>query len=232
MSRHHHKTQSIQPKQNGKKEQERQRRIRQAKQRMRIHTFTALALLIFEKWEEVDLLQKGINSLSANERRFWKMSIAKCHKSIKKVVTLLHKDTPFPAPGSQFFIDAAKWEQDLLSMLIHAPSMPDMCMHIDVFAMLTYIIYAAMREWQVMERRMEKPNSLCDAPEVCDMIRNIGIFGDHIIPVDSKFILPMNEVFWATRESLHAGAPLPIWDFSICPPSHSQWVFYPRKEAA
>ena len=59
----------------GKKAEEREARIKAARQRMRLHTFTALALLVCDKWRTNPALQEDIAELPANERRFLKMQV-------------------------------------------------------------------------------------------------------------------------------------------------------------
>lgn len=226
MGRHHHKQDKPQQMQGGKKAQEQERRIRQARQRMRLHTFTALALMVLDNWKKNDLLLADINNLPSNERRFLKMQIAKCFKATQVVVRMLHKKEQWPSQSSTFFIDASAIFRDLLQRICTSPTTPQMCRHMDVHSVLTYLIYAALYEWQSMEQDERK-----DTEEVQYMIKIFGVLADHLIPNDSPFLQTMNDVFWATRNSLHSGAILPIWDFSKCPPGTAEWERRHKKAA-
>jgi len=197
----------------GKKAQEREARIQAARQRMRFHTFVALALLCMDKWIKNQELQEDIADLPANERRYYKMQIAKCHKRVQAVVRLLHDKAVWPtSPTGTFWQDATTRNDTLLHCIcFDTPSMPETCRYLDVHAILTYLIYVALHEWETMELRSDKEDSLARLETVDDMITAIQQFSDHIIPEDSQFITPLNDVYCYTRNYLHSGAPVPFY---------------------
>jgi hypothetical protein len=200
----------------GKKAEEREARIKAARQRMRLHTFTALALLVCDKWRTNPALQEDIAELPANERRFLKMQVAKCHKSVQAVVRMLHAQTQWPSQSSAFFQDASALMQMLLERVCNAERMPEYCTYIAVQSVVTYLVYAAIYELQAMV--------FDERAEVQAMLRDMGILGDHLIQNDSPYLDALNDVFWATRNTMHAGAPLPVWDFSKCLPGSAEYT--------
>ena len=218
MSKRHHKKPQTQQPQSGKKAQEREHRQRQARQRVRLHTFTAMALMVLDKWNNNEYLRADIDGLPANERRFLKMQIAKCLKVTRVVVRQLHDRQQWASPNSAFFQDASALFQDLLARICTAPATPELCRHMDIHSVMTYIIYAALYEWQYMETDEQQ-----DTEEVQRMIASLGVLADHLITNDSPFLQTLNDVFWATRDHLHSGAILPLWDFSKCPKGTAEW---------
>lgn len=192
----------------GKKAQEREARIQAARQRARLPKFLALASILIDKWRRNDALIDDVASLSANERRFYKMQLAKVDKAIARVVGMVFHEKP--RPGSQMMQDASDLLLKLLQAVCTAKSMPETCMHMDVHAVMTYLVYTALREWQSME--WDNQESKAASPEVRYMITQLGIFCDHIIRADSPLIPALNEAFCLTRNVLHSGAPLPHYD--------------------
>jgi hypothetical protein len=197
----------------GKKAQERERRQRQAQQRMRLHTFSALALMVLTKWQDNAILLDDIKHLPANERRYIPMQVARCKRSVETVVRMLNRTDGWAAPNSAFFNDASDKIQTLLTSVCNV--LPETCRGIDIHSVMTYLIYAALYEWQAMV--------MDDRKEVQQMISALGAFADHLIKNDSPLLTPMNIVFWNTRSYLHSGALLPIWDFGKCPPGSAEW---------
>ena len=214
MSRRHHKKSqaaAFMPKPGGKKELERQCRERAAKQRLRLHKFCAVMLLLFDKWLHNEYILDDIEGLPANERRFIKMQRSKCLLRTQAAVRLLNEKEHYAPGGSAFFRDASNEAVALMKKVCDAPSMPETCRYMDVHAAVTYVMYAALRDWEAMEVMGGKEDSLCRCPEVMDMISAIGIFCDHLVPLGSFLAQPINDVYWSTRDGLHAGAPLPDW---------------------
>lgn len=192
----------------GKKAEKREARIQAARQRNRLPKFVALASILIDKWRKNEALQDDIASLPANERRYYKMQLAKVDKAIGKVVKLLFSERP--RPGSSMMQDASGLLLGLLQSVCSAQKMPETCMHMDVHAVITYIIYTALREWQTTE--WDKDGSLASSEEVRHLITWLGVFCDHIIPADSPLVPALNDVFCETRNLLHSGAPLPHYD--------------------
>lgn len=195
----------------GKKELERQQRQTAARQRMRFHTIVALTLMCCDKWRTNEALQEEIAIQPLNERKFLRMQAGKCHKRVQTVVQMLHHLQAWPAPNSAFFEDASSLMIDLYKTACAVPSCPDDVSYIEMHAMMTYLCYAALRDWSAMQSLGADPDSLCRRKEVQDMIRNVGIFSDHLIPLESPLVKPWNELYWQTRDRIHAGAPLPDW---------------------
>ena len=200
MSRHHRHPQT--PQAPGKKAAEREARIQAARQRNRLPKFVALASILIDKWRKTEALQDDIATLPPNERRFFKMQLAKCDKAIMTVVRLLF--TEKPSPTSPLMRDASDLLLCLLRSVCEAKAMPEVCMHQDVHAVVTYLVYTALQEWQNME---QDPR-----PEIRHMITQLRILCDHAIPADSPLIPALNDVFILTRNTLHSGAPLPYYD--------------------
>lgn len=196
------------PARTGKKEQEREARIMAARQRCRLPKFVALASILIDKWRKNNALQDDIASLPANERRFYAMQLAKVDKQLAKVVKLLF--TEKPRPGSPMMRDASDLLLCLLQAVCSAKKMPETCMHMDVHAVVTYLVYVALHEWQAME--CDDPDSMASRKEVQDMITQLRIFCDHAIKSDSALIPALNDVYCATRNTLHSGAPLPHYE--------------------
>ena len=198
----------------GKKAAERETRIRAAQQRMRFHSFVAWALLVCDKWSSNPELQEDVSSLPVNERRYIKMQIAKCHKRVKEVVRLLQYKKAWPTgPTNAFFQDASAKIRKVIDVIcIDTPSMPEVCRYMDVHAILTYLVYVALHEWQTMELRSGNEDSIARYDAVDDMITALQQFSDHIIPADSWLITPLNDVYCYTRNYLHSGAPVPFYE--------------------
>lgn len=196
------------PQTQGKKATEREARIQAARQRNRLPKFVALASIVVNKWRTNEALQDDIATLPANERRFYKMQLAKVDKAIARVVTITFSEKP--RPGSPMMQDASNLLLHILQTVCTVKSMPETCMHMDVHAVITYLIYTALREWQTME--WDNPESKAASPEVRRMITQLGIFCDHIIRADSPLVPALNEAFCVTRNTLHSGAPLPHYE--------------------
>lgn len=215
MSRRHRKSPAAapasMPKPDGKKELERQQRQKAARQRMRFHTLVVLTLMCFDKCRTNDAIKNDVAALPRNEQMFFRMQSGKCHKRVQAVVQMLHDLAAWPAPSSTFFQDASALMIKLLHEICSAPSFPEEATYLDVHAVMTYLCYAALRDWEAMQIMGNDPGSLCRRKEVREMIRNAGIFADHLIPPESPLVKPFNEVYWQTRNMLHAGAPLPDW---------------------
>lgn len=214
MSRRHHSTAPT----IGKKELDRQQRQQAARQRMRLHTFTALSLKLLTEWKSNALILDDLKSYPANERRYIPMQIAQCHKACEAVVRMLNKQDQWPAPSSSFFEDASYKIQTLLAAVCN--TMPETCRAIDIQIVMTYILYASLYEWEALSKDVK--------PEVHHMITTLGAFSDHVLQNDSPLLLPMNRVFWSMRDFLHSGAPLPVWDFEKHPSSAE---IYMRQQA-
>jgi hypothetical protein len=214
MSRRHHSTAPT----IGKKEQERQQRQQAARQRMRLHTFTALALMLLTKSQDNDIIREDMRTLPANERRYIPMQVARCKRSCEAVVRMLNRADQWPATSSAFFEDASDKVQTLLTAVCNV--LPLTCSGIDIHIVMTYLIYAALYEWQAMAQD--------ERAEVQRMIADMHAFADHILQNDSPLLLPMNRVFWSMRDFLHSGAPLPVWDFEKHPSSAE---LYMRQQA-
>ena len=200
MSRHHRNAQAA-PAKPGKKALKREARIQAARQRDRLPKFIALASILIDKWRRNEALQDDIASLPANERRFYRMQLAKIDKAIGKVVPMLFHERP--RPGSPMMRDASDLLLYLLQAVCTAKSMPETCMHMDVHSVITYIVYTALQEsqWNM------------DAPEdVRHLITCLGAFCNHTIKADSPLIPALNEVFCKTRNRLHSGAELPHYE--------------------
>ena len=199
MSRHHRKLQD--PAKPGRKAQEREARIQAARQRDRLPKFIALASILVDKWRKNEALQDDIASMPANERRYYKMQLAKIDKTIGRVVPLLFSERP--RPGSSMMRDASDLLLYLLQAVCSAKSMPETCMHKDVHAVMTYIVYVALQEsqWNMDARE-----------EVRHLISCLGAFCNHAIPANSELIPALNEVFCLTRNRLHSGAELPHYE--------------------
>ena len=226
MSRHDHKKAPIIPG-TGKKAQERQQRQQQGRQKMRLHMFTALALLVLDRWQTNEFLIDDIACLPANERRFLKMQIAKCKKATQAVIRMLHDEFPYPSRSSTFFQDASDMMQDLLSRICNHPMTPKICRYMDVHSVLTYLIYAALNDGQIMETDGRQ-----DRQEVCYMITILGVLSNHLIKNDSPMLQAMSAVFWDTRDMLHSGAALKEWDFQKHPSSAEIYLRdHPQKTA-
>lgn len=200
MSRRHRHAQPA-PAKPGRKAQEREARIQAARQRDRLPKFIALASILIDKWRKNEALQDDIASLPANERRFYKMQLAKIDKQLVKVVKLLF--TEKPRPGSPMMRDASDLLLYLLQSVCTAKAMPETCMHKDVHAVMTYLVYTALQEWQWNTDAKE---------EVRHLIICLGAFCNHAIGKDSPLIPALNEVFCLTRNRLHSGAQLPHYD--------------------
>ena len=200
MSRHHKFVRDINVP--GKKAQEREARIQAARQRKRLPKFVALASILIDKWRKNDALQADIASLPANERRFYGMQLAKTDKAINGVVRLLFSEKP--RPGSPMMQDASDLLLGLLRAVCEAKAMPEVCMHMDVHAVVTYLVYTALQEWQTMEQDQR--------PEIRHMLTQLRVLCDHAIPSNSPLIPALNDVFIQTRNTLHSGAPLPYYE--------------------
>jgi hypothetical protein len=203
VSKRHHNTTQEKP-QVGKKALEREQRQQAARQKMRLHKFTALALLMLDKWQTNEALKEDIASLPANERRYIKMQVAKCRKATRTVIRMLHEQKKFPSPNNAFFLDAMSILNDLLHRICYAPSTPETCRHIDVHSVLTYLVYAALYEWRLKESDGREKQK-----DINHMIGSLGALGNHLIPFDSPMAKTLNDVFWETRDTLHSGAALP-----------------------
>ena len=83
-------------------------------------------------------------------------------------------------------------------------------MHMDVHAVVTYLVYVALQEWQTMESK--DPDSMAARDEVGNMIKQLRIFCDYAIKADSHLIPALNEAFCITRDVLHNGASLPYYE--------------------
>ena len=210
MSKHHRHTQPA-PQRPGKKAAEREARIQAARQRMLFHKFVALALLCLDQWQKSADIQDDIAGLPTNERRFFTMQIAKCLKRVQDVVRILHNAETWPkSPTGAFYQDASDQEHRLLHIIcFDTPSMPKACRCMDVHAVITYLIYCCINDWFAMHMDSE----IAQTAEFADMYLALKAFANHVIAADSPLIVPLNEVYWSTRESLHAGAPLP--DYTI-----------------
>lgn len=212
MSRHHRKfVRDINVP--GKKAQEREQRMQAARQRMRFHTFVALALLCFDKWRHNPDLQEDIAGFSPNERRYYKMQTAKCFKRIQCVIRYLHEKSAYPKrPTNAFFEDASTRIQRVLFCVCDAPSMPETCRYTDVHAIVTYLVYVALHEWGIMDTQNGNAESFAFTDEYESMMVALRQFCDHAIPADSPFVAPMNEAYRKTRDLLHSGAPVPHYE--------------------
>lgn len=186
----------------GKKAAEREARIQAARQRNRLPKFVALASILVDKWRKHEVLKEDLAALSVNERRFYAMQLAKCEKAISNVVRLVYTETP--SPTSPLMRDASELLHGLLRSVCGSKAMPEVCMHMDVHAVVTYLVYVALHEWQTMEQDPRK--------EIRHMITQLRILCDHAIPADSPLIPALNEAFCETRNMLHSGAPLPHYD--------------------
>ena len=206
MSKHERKQAS--PGRPGKKAQEREARIQAARQRARLPKFLALASILIDKWRRNDALIDDVAFLPANERRFYKMQLAKVDKAVARVVGMVFHEKP--RPGSPMMQDASDLLLKLLQAVCTAKSMPETCMHMDVHAVMTYLVYTALREWQSME--WDNTASMAASPEVRHMMTQLGVFCDHVIKADNPLIPALNEAFCSTRDILHSGAPLPHYD--------------------
>ena len=206
----------------GKKEQERQRRQRAAQQRMRLHTFTALALMILTKWQDNALIRDDLRDYPANERRYIPMQVARCRKSCEAVVRMLNRTDSWPSPSSAFFENASDKIETILTAVCNV--LPETCRAVDIHTVMTYIVYAALYEWQAIAQDARN--------EVLKMLADLGAFSDHIIQNDSPLLLPMNRVHWGLRDYLHSGAPLPVWDFDKHPSSAERYMRQKRQAIA
>lgn len=211
MSRHYHKPVAKDINVPGKKSKEREARIRAARQRKRLQMFIALISMILDGWHRQDI-SDDIDGLPPNERRFLRMQIAKCEKSVNAAIAVVYSKSP---ASDNAFCDDTK---DVLKMLLHEVcsfrTMPEVCSYMDIHAVMSYLVYAALYELWRMEDQCQ---------EVITLIRNLGVLCDHIIPNDSPLLLPMNGIFWTTRDRLHSGALLPVWDFDKCPKGTAEW---------
>lgn len=198
----------------GKKAEEREARIKAARQRMRLHAFVAVLLDIFYQWRNNGKLKAEIAKLPVNERRYIGMQTAKVEKRLKAVVRMLGADYPRSA-GSAFFGDASAMVNHVLAHVCRDSVTPPDTNSLEVHSVMTYIFTAAVYEMDVV-----CPD---DRPEVQAFLRDGMAFADHIIPNDSRMLMPLNDTYWATREYLHSGAPLPVWDFSKCLPGSAEY---------
>jgi len=62
-----------------------------------------------------------------------------------------------------------------------------------------------------------------DRPEVQRFLRDGMAFANHIIPNESRLLMPLNRAYWGTREFLHDGAKLPDWKWELCPPGSAEY---------
>ena len=202
----------------GKKAALREARVQAARQRMRLHAFVAVLLDIFYQWRTNDKLKDEIAKLPANERRYIGMQTAKVEKRLKVIVRMLGADYPRSA-GSALFADASAMVNLVLAHICRNSVTPLDTNCLEVQCVMTYIFTTAVYEMDVV-----CPD---DRPEVQAFLRDGMAFADHIIPNDSRMLMPLNDTYWATREYLHSGAPLPVWDFSKCLPGSAE---YERKQ--
>ena len=198
----------------GKKAALREARVQAARQRMRLHAFVAVLLDIFYQWRTNDKLKEEIAKLSANERRYIGMQTAKVEKRLQAVVRMLGADYPRSA-GSALFADASAMVNQVLAHICRNSVTPLDTNCLEVQSVMTYIFTAAVYEMDVV-----CPD---ERPEVQAFLRDGMAFADHIIPNYSRMLMPMNNAYWATREYLHSGAPLPVWDFSKCLPGSAEY---------
>ena len=198
----------------GKKAALREARVQAARQRMRLHAFVAVLLDIFYQWRSNDKLKAEIANLPANERRYIGMQTAKVEKRLQAVVRMLGADYPRSA-GSALFADASAMVNLVLAHICRNSVTPLDTNCLEVQCVMTYIFTTAVYEMDVV-----CPD---DRPEVQAFLRDGMAFADHIIPNDSRMLMPMNNAYWATREYLHSGAPLPVWDFSKCLPGSAEY---------
>ena len=212
----------IAPKPDGKKEQERQKRQRAARQKMRLHTFTALTLMCLTTWKENEYILEERKAMPANERRYIPMQISRCFKAAETVVRMLNKADQWPSPSSTFFEDASERLQTLLLAIKN--TLPRTSSATDMHSVLTYLVYAALYEWQALACDERQP--------VLKLISEMKALADHLIKNDSPLLEPMNKIFWATRDYLHSQAPLPIWDFKKHPSSAELYKREKEKKTA
>ena len=213
MSRHNRQTQHKQQ-QAGKKAQEREARILAARQRMRLHTFTAVLLDIFYQWRRNDKLKKDIICLTANERRYIAMQSAKIEKRLQAIVRMLGAEYP-KNHGNAFFADASRKIQTVLAYVCQDSVSPVDATSYEIHCIMTYLFTAA-----VYEMNIATPD---DRQPVQDFIRDGMAFANHIIPNNSRLLEPLNKAYWATREFLHDGAKLPVWKWELCPPGSAEY---------
>ena len=216
MSRRHHKQTKPQNQQAqvGKKAQEREQRIQAARQRMRLHTFTAALLDFFLQWRTNDKLKADINCLTVNERRYIAMQSAKVEKRLQAIVRML--GTEFPkSPSNAFFGDASRKINTVLAYVCQDSVTPADATSYEVHCIMTYLFTAAVYEMDIATPDDRKP--------VQDFLRDGMAFANHIIPNSSRLLGPLNKAYWATREYLHDGAKLPDWKWELCPPGSAEY---------
>lgn len=178
----------------GKKERKRQERQAMARRRMRLHSLLTVWLLCLQNWEQA-LAGTHRNFKVEHEVGYFKMQLAKLRKRTNIACRLLGSE--WPHRGAVFFTDAQKKIEALLDANIK--NSPADTGYFDLHAVMTYVCYANMHNLCFTTKE--------ERPEILSLITALGQFANHLLPLDSPLLMPMNKTYWETREMFQEGDP-------------------------
>lgn len=209
----------------GTKAKRNEERRQTALARMRLHTFIALLIPTMDGWivglngggRKGNMEYRAVE-LPEKERRYFKMQSAKINKARDAVVHMLGLKS-FDI-GKNFYMTADFKLTKISESILR--NIPEGANHTDEMRMLLYIIYAAFHDLRILtdDRR----------PEVGKLCAAVGALANYLLPNDSPLLLPMNKVYYETRDILQES---PEWyevDWENDPTSAEKYLR--EKEAA
>lgn len=207
------------------KAQRNEERRQAAMIRMRLHTLVAILIPTMDGWiiglngggRKGNMEYRAVE-LPEKERRYFRMQSAKINKARDAVVRLLGLKS-FDI-GQNFYITAdAKLTKISESILRNIPEGSN---HTDEMRVLLYIIYAALHDLRILSDDKR--------PEVGKLCAAVGALANHLLPNESHLLLPMNKVYYETRDLIQEN---PEWydvDWENDPTSAEKYLR--EKEAA
>ena len=184
-----------------KNERKQLKRQAAARRRMRLHCLIALLIPIMDGWR-IGIRGGGLSGKNSEiryapvdvtdkEKSYVRMQIGQIDKARDAVVRMLGIAS-FEQVGQQFYHTADEKLQAVTNAIFKY--LPEKSTHTDNLRVLTYIIATAFHDLRLLTDD--------ERPEVKRLCRVLEQFGNHLIPCDSPFLLPMNGVYWSTRDMM------------------------------
>ena len=192
----------------GKKERKRLERQAMARRRMRLHSLLTVWLLCLQNWERA-LAGTHENLKIEQEVGYFKMQLAKLRKRTNTACRLLGDE--WPHKGAQFFQDAQKKIEVMINANIK--NLPGETSYFALHTVMTYVCYANLHDLRFSTKEQR--------PEILSLISAMGQFANHLLPLDSDLLMPMNRTYWDTREMFQEGDPPVNYG---CPSEADLWL--------
>lgn len=205
-----------------------------ARRRMRLHCFIALLIPIMDGWR-LGIKGGGLSGKNSEikyapvdvtdkEKSYIRMQMGQIDKARDAVVRMLGIAS-FEQVGQQFYHTADEKLQAVTNAIFKF--LPETATHTDNLRVLTYIIATAFHDLRML--------TVDERPELRKLCSVLEQFGNHLLPVDSPLLLPMNGVYWSTRDMMQESPA--SWydadlDWDTGPTEAERWLMSQEGKAA